>query len=56
MIPPALPLHGHYRSTRRVFSLELRGYAFAERSDRPYPLRLMTHAINAMTDEIRRRR
>jgi len=49
------PLHEHYRATRRVFSLELPGYGFAERSDRPYTPRLMTDAIHAMTNEIRRR-
>jgi len=49
------PLHEHYRATRRVFSLELPGYGFAERSDRAYTPRLMTDAIHAMTNEIRRR-
>ena len=49
------PLHEHYRVTRRVFSLELPGYGFAERSDRAYTPRLMTDAIHAMTNEIRRR-
>jgi hypothetical protein len=49
------PLHEHYRATRRVFSLELPGYGFAERSDRPYTPRLMTDAVHAMTSEIRRR-
>jgi hypothetical protein len=49
------PLHEHYRASRRVFSMELPGYGFAERSDRPYTPRLMTEAILAMTHEIRRR-
>jgi len=49
------PLHEHYRATRSVFSLELPGYGFAERGDRAYTPRLMTDAIHAMTDEIRRR-
>jgi pimeloyl-ACP methyl ester carboxylesterase len=49
------PLHEHCRATRRVFSLELPGYGFAERSDRAYTPRLMTDAIHAMTAEIRRR-
>jgi pimeloyl-ACP methyl ester carboxylesterase len=49
------PLHEHYRATRRVFSLELPGYGFAERSDRAYTPRLMTDAVHAMTDAIRRR-
>jgi pimeloyl-ACP methyl ester carboxylesterase len=49
------PLHEHYRATRSVFSLELPGYGFAERRDRAYTPRLMTDAIHATTDEIRRR-
>lgn len=49
------PLHEHYRASRRVFSIELPGYGFAERSDRAYTPRLMTDAIHAMTAEIRRR-
>lgn len=49
------PLHEHYRATRRVFSIDLPGYGFADRSDRGYTPRLMTDAIHAVTDEIRRR-
>ena len=49
------PLHEHYRASRRVFSVELPGYGFAERSDRLYTPRLMTDAIHAMTNEIHRR-
>jgi hypothetical protein len=49
------PLHEHYRAMRQVFSMELPGYGFAERSDRTYTPRLMTDAIHAMTKEIRRR-
>lgn len=49
------PLHEHYRATRRVFSIDLPGYGFADRSDRRYTPRLMTDAIHAVTDEIRRR-
>jgi pimeloyl-ACP methyl ester carboxylesterase len=49
------PLHEHYRATRRVFSMELPGYGFAERGDRAYSPRLMTDAIHAMAAEIRRR-
>lgn len=49
------PLHEHYRATRTVFSIDLPGYGFAERSDRPYTPRLMTDALHAMVEQIRRR-
>lgn len=49
------PLHEHYRQSRRVYSLELPGYGHSDRSDRVYSLRLMTDAVLAMTEEIRRR-
>ena len=40
------PLHEHYRATRRVFSIDLPGYGFSERSDRSYTPRLMTDALH----------
>ena len=49
------PLHEHYRATRTVFSLDLPGYGFSERSDRAYSPRLMTDAIHAATAHIRAR-
>jgi hypothetical protein len=49
------PLHEHYRTFRTVYSMDLPGYGFSDRSDRDYTLRLMTDAILAMTEEIERR-
>jgi pimeloyl-ACP methyl ester carboxylesterase len=49
------PLHRHYEGTRSVFSLDLPGFGASERSDRAYTPRLMTDAIHAATQEIRRR-
>jgi pimeloyl-ACP methyl ester carboxylesterase len=49
------PLHEHYLATRTVFSLDLPGYGFSERSDRPYTPRLMTDALHAVVAEIRKR-
>lgn len=47
------PLHEHYRATRTVFSIDLPGYGFSDRSDRDYTPRLMTDAIHAATDQVR---
>ena len=49
------PLHEHYRATRTVFSIDLPGYGFSDRSDRVYTPRLMTDAIHAVTEQIRLR-
>ena len=49
------PLHEHYRATRTVFSIDLPGYGFSERSDRSYTPRLMTDALHAMVGQIRLR-
>lgn len=49
------PLYEHYRARRRVYALDLPGFGFSERSDREYTPRLMTDAIHAVVDEIRRR-
>jgi len=49
------PLHEHYRATRTVFSLDLPGYGFSDRSDRPYTPRLMTDALHAIVEQVRRR-
>ena len=49
------PLHEHHRRTRTVFSIDLPGYGFSDRSDRPYTPRLMTDAVHAVTDLIRDR-
>ena len=49
------PLHEHYRATRTVFSIDLPGYGFSDRSDRDYTPRLMTDAIHAVVAQIQRR-
>lgn len=49
------PLHLHYSASRTVFSLDLPGFGFSERSDRNYTPRLMTDALHAMRAEIGRR-
>jgi Alpha/beta hydrolase family len=49
------PLHEYYRTRRTVFSLDLPGYGFSERSDRAYTPRLMTDALLAAVGEIQRR-
>ena len=49
------PLHEHYRATRTVFSVDLPGYGFSERSERTYTPRLMTDALHATLVQIRAR-
>jgi pimeloyl-ACP methyl ester carboxylesterase len=49
------PLHDHYRVGRTVFSLDLPGYGFSDRSDRAYTPRLMTDALIATVQQIRQR-
>ncbi|HUN92060.1 MAG TPA: alpha/beta hydrolase [Burkholderiaceae bacterium] len=44
------PLHEHYRATRTVYSIDLPGFGFSERSDRAYTPRLMVDAILALRD------
>jgi pimeloyl-ACP methyl ester carboxylesterase len=39
------PLFAHYRQQRVVYALELPGFGFSDRSDRPYTVRLMTDAL-----------
>lgn len=43
------PLHERYRATHTVFSVDLPGYGFSDRSDRDYTPRLMTDAVHAVT-------
>lgn len=43
------PLHEHYRATHTVFSVDLPGYGFSDRSDRDYTPRLMTDAVHAFS-------
>lgn len=49
------PLHEHYRASRTVFSVDLPGFGFSDRSDRNYTPRLMTDAVHAITAQIRAR-
>ena len=49
------PLHEHYAATRTVFSLDLPGYGFSDRSDRAYTPRLMTDALHAAVALMRER-
>lgn len=49
------PLFEYWARTRTVFALDLPGYGFSQRSDRDYTPRLMTDALLAMREPIRRR-
>jgi pimeloyl-ACP methyl ester carboxylesterase len=49
------PLYEHFQRSRRVFAIDLPGFGFSERSDRPYLPRLMTDAILATVREIQAR-
>ena len=46
------PLHEHYRADHTVFSVDLPGYGFSDRSDRAYTPRLMTDAVHAFSAHI----
>ena len=48
------PLFDYYAGKRPVYALELPGFGHSERSDRTYTIRIMTDAILAAVDEIRR--
>ena len=47
------PIFEHYRGDRPVYSVDLPGFGFSERSDRVYSPRLMVDAIRAMVAQIR---
>jgi pimeloyl-ACP methyl ester carboxylesterase len=47
------PLYNHYSPTRPTFALDLPGFGFSNRSDRPYTIRLMTDAVLAVLAHIR---
>lgn len=49
------PLHEHFQRTRTVFSIDLPGYGFSDRSDRDYTPRVMTDALHAAVALIRER-
>lgn len=48
------PLFEHYATRRPVYALDLPGFGFSERQDRIYTPRLMTDAVLAVTDAIRK--
>jgi pimeloyl-ACP methyl ester carboxylesterase len=47
------PLYEHFRATRTVVALDLPGFGFSDRSDRPYTPRLMTDAVLAAARFVR---
>lgn len=47
------PIYEHFRPQRIVYAIDLPGFGFSERSDRPYSPRIMTDAVKAMVDRIR---
>ncbi len=47
------PLYAHYGLQRRVVAMELPGYGFSDRSERPYTVRLMTDAVHAVVAHLR---
>ena len=49
------PLFQHYAASRPTYALDLPGFGLSDRSDRRYSPRLMTDAVLAVVDEIRRR-
>ena len=49
------PLFDHYARHRPVYALDLPGYGFSDRHDRIYTPRLMTDAVLAAVEDIRRR-
>lgn len=48
------PIYEAARTRRPVYALDLPGFGFSERSDRTYTPRLMTDAVLAMVEEIKR--
>jgi pimeloyl-ACP methyl ester carboxylesterase len=48
------PLFDSYAGKRPVYALDLPGFGHSDRSERHYSIRMMTDAIHAATDEIRR--
>lgn len=49
------PLYEHYSATRTVFAIDLPGFGLSDRSDRRYDPRLMTDALHALAEQVRKR-
>jgi pimeloyl-ACP methyl ester carboxylesterase len=49
------PVYEHFAATRRVFAYDMPGYGLSQRADIAYTPRLMTDALQAVADEVRRR-
>ena len=49
------PLYEHYREKRPVIAFDLPGFGLSEQGDRDYSPRLMTDAVLAVVQELRRR-
>lgn len=49
------PLYENYQHTRTVFAIDLPGYGFSQRGDRSYTPRLMTDALHAVAEQIKKR-
>ncbi len=47
------PLFQHYRRDRAVYSIDLPGFGFSDRSERAYSPRVMTDALIAVLDNLR---
>ena len=47
------PLYDHYSQQRPTYAIDLPGYGFSDRSNRPYTIRLMTDAVLAVLERIR---
>jgi pimeloyl-ACP methyl ester carboxylesterase len=47
------PIFEYHLRSRAVYAVDLPGFGFSARSDRPYSVRLMTDAIHAVVDQIR---
>jgi len=47
------PVFERYRSSRTVYAIDLPGFGFSDRSDRPYTPRVMTDALQSLADRVR---
>ncbi len=47
------PVYEHYRGTRPLYAIDLPGFGFSDRSERPYTPRLMTDAVHALVARVR---